>query len=229
MPICPSSCKNFCLVCAGQILCMLSQSPWVPMCNCPVLFRKVSLEVIQHLWFLQSYLPFSEDSEPWLERCDMSVLFRAKHLGFLFSHEHFKFRFVFFFHSLFDFLNPFWLGVGHNFLLGVCFLVIFLLWGCIPSLPPFLYPLFVPSPPPSTLLLLHWVLSPHVSSFCFLKQGLWPRLTPNSLSSCLSLLGFGITASHHYDHTDQVYQNVLLTYLHVKLVFLNFRMDWDSR
>lgn len=147
MPICPSSCKNFCLVCAGQILCMLSQSPWVPMCNCPVLFRKVSLEVIQHLWFLQSYLPFSEDSEPWLERCDMSVLFRAKHLGFLFSHEHFKFRFVFFFHSLFDFLNPFWLGVGHNFLLGVCFLVIFLLWGCIPSLPPFLYPLFVPPPP----------------------------------------------------------------------------------
>lgn len=117
------------------------------MCNCPVLFRKVSLEVIQHLWFLQSYLPFSEDSEPWLERCDMSVLFRAKHLGFLFSHEHFKFRFVFFFHSLFDFLNPFWLGVGHNFLLGVCFLVIFLLWGCIPSLPPFLYPLFVVPPP----------------------------------------------------------------------------------
>lgn len=52
-----------------MFLCMLSQSLWVNMCNCPLApWKHWFVAIIQHLWLLKSpFPPFPNDSWAWAE------------------------------------------------------------------------------------------------------------------------------------------------------------------
>lgn len=67
MPTSPTHTPCWDLVWLQLVLCMLSQSLCVHLCNCPVVSGKhCFLDVTNHLWLMESLQPlFWEDPEPW--------------------------------------------------------------------------------------------------------------------------------------------------------------------